>query len=159
MSDVVFVERSLRDRLVATITSRHPRKSFGLLISDVDAQHPVDFLLLRENHRNIDGIRQSFEAYGSYFVNHADAGFVASADECWRLQKQIWARDMFEVGVFHSHQRHPANFSRIDYELHMRGAASLWHLIVSMRNPAVPQLRPFAVSRLGVRELTLTIVE
>lgn len=153
MSDRIVMDGALRARLLETIAARHPRKSFGYLISDLDADHPRDFLLLEENHRNVEGVRQAFEAWGPYFVNHADAGFEASPDECWRVQKRIWELGMFEVGIFHSHQRHPANFSGIDYELHVRRAPSLWHLIVSMRNPSVPQVRAFDVSQAGVREV------
>jgi len=60
---------------------------------------------------------------------------------------------MFEVGVFHSHQRHPANFSRIDYDMHRRRFEKLWHVIISMRNPRLPQVRAFEVLPSGVREL------
>ena len=35
---------------------------------------------------------------------------------------------------------------------------NLWHLIVSMRNPLLPQLRAFSVSRRGVRELGVQLV-
>jgi hypothetical protein len=33
----------------------------------------------------------------------------------------------------------------------------LWHLIVSMRNPEIPQLRAYDVSVGGVRELPLSV--
>jgi proteasome lid subunit RPN8/RPN11 len=90
-------------------------------------------------------------------VDHADAGFVATPEETWRLQKEIWSRGMVEVAAFHSHQRHPANFSEIDYHMHMRRFPDLWHLIVSMRNPQLPQVRAVAVSERGVRELPVSI--
>ena len=48
----------------------------------------------------------------------------------WRIQKRVWARGLEQVGVFHSHRRHPANFSLIDYRLHMRNCEGLWHMIV-----------------------------
>jgi hypothetical protein len=31
----------------------------------------------------------------------------------------------------------------------------LWHLIISMRNPRIPQIRAFSVAGEGVRELTI----
>jgi proteasome lid subunit RPN8/RPN11 len=147
--------RGLRERLVATVVDHHPRKAFGYLISDVDERHPVDWILFESNVRNADGWKQEFESWGRYFVQHSDAGFVATPEESWRVQQQIWERGMFEVGVFHSHQRHPANFSRIDYEMHLRRFPTLWHLIVSLRNPALPQLRAFSVSPGGVCEIEL----
>ena len=33
-----------------------------------------------------------------------------------------------------------ANFSKIDMEMHLQCFEDLWHLIISMRNPAIPQL-------------------
>jgi proteasome lid subunit RPN8/RPN11 len=157
VSETVVLPSAMRERLLATIARRHPRKSFGYLISDRDAWHPTDFLIFSSNERNSDGWRQEFESYGRYFVDHSDAGFVADPVESWYIQKQIWQRGMFEVGVFHSHQRHPANFSRIDYELHLARFSSVWHLIISMRNPRLPQLRAYLVSRDRVRELSLMV--
>jgi proteasome lid subunit RPN8/RPN11 len=142
----------LRTRLVRTVREIFPRKAFGYLISDVDEWTPTDFVMFSDNIRNQNGWRDEFESYGRYFVEHSDAGFVATADESWRVQKEIWARDMFEIGVFHSHQRHPANFSLIDYEMHVLRFETLWHMIISMRNPKLPQVRAFAVSSKGVCE-------
>jgi proteasome lid subunit RPN8/RPN11 len=157
VSETVVLPMAMRERLLATVARRHPVKSFGYLISDRDAWHPTDFVVFDGNERNADGWRQEFESHGRYFVDHSDAGFAADAAESWHIQKQIWKRGMFEVGVFHSHQRHPANFSGIDYELHLARFSSIWHLIVSMRNPRLPQLRAFSVSRDRVRELPLVV--
>jgi proteasome lid subunit RPN8/RPN11 len=145
----------LHDRLVATVQSRLPRKSFGYLLSDGDPRRAKDFLLFEENLRNGPDWRGEFESWGRYFVDHDDAGFAASPEEAWRAQKKLWARGLVEVAVFHSHRRHPANFSRIDYELHVERFEALWHLIISMRNPHRPQVRAFAVSRERVRELEI----
>jgi formylglycine-generating enzyme required for sulfatase activity len=62
---------------------------------------------------------------------------------------------MVEIGLFHSHLRHPGNFSQIDYDMHMQCHGQLWHMILSMRNPNQPQLRLFDVSAAGVREQNL----
>jgi proteasome lid subunit RPN8/RPN11 len=153
--DVVLLSSPLLERLLDAIRRRHPRKSYGYLISDAWSGPPKDFVMFDSNIRNEPGWKGRFESYGAYFVEHSDAGFVASPDEAWRRQKEIWARGMVEIAVFHSHQRHPGNFSRIDFDLHSAGFPSLWHLIVSMRNPAMPQLRGFAVSGAGVRELEM----
>ena len=111
---------TLHDRLVAAVQSRLPRKSFGYLLSDGDPRRVRDFLLFEENLRNGPDWKGEFESYGRYFVEHDDAGFAASPEEAWRVQKKLWASHLVEVAVFHSHLRHPANFSRIDYELHVR---------------------------------------
>lgn len=151
----VVLRPALRERLLRTIQQRQPTKSFGFLISPDESGTPSDFVLFEDNIRNSDFWRPRFEAYGRYFVRHDDAGFVATPEESWRLQKAIWKRGMVEVGVFHSHLRHPANFSQIDYDLHMQRFDNLWHLIISVRNSELPQLRAFDVSQHGVRELTL----
>jgi proteasome lid subunit RPN8/RPN11 len=155
--EILFAE-AVHDRLVSTIRSAFPRKCFGYLLSEGSPTAVSDFILFEENVRNEPDSRRHFESYGRYFVEHHDAGFVASPEETWRVQKEIWARGLREAGVFHSHRRHPANFSSIDYALHMERFENLWHLIVSMRNPLLPQLRAFSVSRRGVRELGVQLV-
>jgi hypothetical protein len=39
--------------------------------------------------------------------------------------------------------------------MHAQRFEGLWHLIISMRNPCLPQLRAFAVSKERVRELEI----
>jgi proteasome lid subunit RPN8/RPN11 len=153
----IVLPPGLVERLVGRIQERFPEKSFGYLLSESDPRHPVDFVLFHDNIRNDDDWQGHFHSYGRYFVEHDDAGFVATPEESWRIQKEIWDRGLVEVGVFHSHQRHPANFSGIDYDLHQRRFETLWHLIVSLRNPELPQLRAFSVSRGGVRELPIVV--
>jgi formylglycine-generating enzyme required for sulfatase activity/proteasome lid subunit RPN8/RPN11 len=155
---VLSVGDDVLGRLLAEVRARHPRKSFGYLISDSATGRPTDFVLFEENIRNESGWRESFEAYGDYFVLHPDAGFVATADEAWRVEKEILRRGAYEVGVFHSHQRHPANFSRIDYDLHLTRFDALWHMIISMRNPEIPVVRVFAPTRSGTREIPLRVL-
>lgn len=149
----VVLPLPLRERLLASIRQRHPRKSFGYFISDKDPSTPTDFILFEDNIRNSDTWKTKFESYGQYFIEHDDAGFVATPEESWRVQNEIWKRDMVEVGIFHSHLRHPANFSGIDFDLHTERFDNLWHMIISMRNPTFPQLRAFSVTHEGVREL------
>lgn len=154
---VITLPVLLRDRLVETITARFPEKSFGYLLSEERSDAPTDFVLFEGNIRNDAVWRPEFESYGRYFVNHSDAGFVATPEETWRIQREISARGLVEVGVFHSHQRHPANFSQIDYEMHVQRFQSLWHMIVSLRNPRFPQVRVYAVAPDGVRELRVRV--
>ena len=155
--DAIVLTESLRKRLLAVVAERHPQKSFGYLLSAAGPTRPTDFVRFEGNMRNSAGWRRKFESFGRYFVDHADAGFVTTPEESWRVAQDIAARGLDEVALFHTHQRHPANFSRVDYELHMSRFQNLWHLIVSMRNPQLPQLRAFAVSSAGVRELRLRV--
>ncbi|HEY2577410.1 MAG TPA: SUMF1/EgtB/PvdO family nonheme iron enzyme [Streptosporangiaceae bacterium] len=145
------------ERLISEITKRHPVKTYGYLLSTGNPSEVTDFILFDENIRNADSWQPEFHSYGYYFVEHHDAGFVATPQESWRVQKEIWARGLREVGVLHSHQRHPANFSEIDWDMHRKRFCDLWHLIVSMRNPDLPQARAFAVSDGGVRLLSLQV--
>ncbi|MBV9171452.1 MAG: SUMF1/EgtB/PvdO family nonheme iron enzyme [Chloroflexi bacterium] len=156
-SGTVVLPPSVYERLVHAVRARLPLKTFGYLLSDGDPWTVTDFVLFESNIRNTGVWKERFERYGQYFVEHDNAGFVATPEEAWQVQKMIWARGMVEVGVFHSHIRHPANFSRVDYDLHVQRFPSLWHLIVSVRNPDLPQLRAFGVSDTGVRELPLVV--
>ena len=147
--------RTLHDRLVAAVVERHPVKSFGYLVSSGPLYQPADFVLVEGNDRNDSLWQPEFWRRGRYFVDHDDAGFVATPEESWRVQKSLMARGLFEVGVFHTHQRHPANFSSIDYEMHVSRFDCLWHLVISLRNVALPQVRAFEVSPRSVREMEL----
>jgi len=146
-------------RLVGTVAARLPLKSFGFLVSDGPTRRPVDFVLFEQNLRNGERWRGEFEAYGKYFVEHDDAGFVAEPAESLRLQRLLMATGMSEVAVFHSHRRHPGSFSRIDYEMHRSRFGGLWHLIISMRNPLIPQVRAFAPGPAGVDELEVRVTD
>ena len=148
--------QELMDQVTARILSRHPIKSFGYFVSDTRAGMPTDFIIFEGNDRNARGWKEEFESFGQYFVDHGDAGFVATPEEIWRFKKETRARGLFEVGVFHSHQRHPANFSRVDYDMHMKSVGKqLWHAIFSLRNPDDPQVRVFEIHESGVSEVHL----
>jgi proteasome lid subunit RPN8/RPN11 len=154
--DAVCLPVELERRLVDAVVARAPAKSFGYLVSDRGPQYPTDFVMFEHNVRNDARWRARFEAYGRYFVAHPSAGFVATPEESWRVQKHLDARGVFEVALFHSHHRHPGSFSGIDYDMHVSRFDHLWHLIVSLRNIHRPQVRAFAVSPAGVRELAMT---
>jgi sulfatase modifying factor 1 len=157
MTEGVVISYALYDRLVSTACELHPRKVFGYLLSCSSPNEPSDFILFEENIRNSNLWQPEFHSYGDYFVNHDDAGFVATPEESWQVQKEIWSRGLYEVAVLHSHQRHPANFSRIDWDMHRQRFSGLWHLIISVRNPQMPQVRAFAVESDSVRELLLQV--
>jgi len=146
----------LRRKLLDVVLRRYPRKSFGYLVGPEKDSPPTDFVLFRGgNLRNSDEWRDEFESRGRYFVDHADAGFVATPEESWLVQQHLDRTGLRELAVFHTHRRHPGNFSEIDYDLHISRFDSLWHQVISLRNPRLPQLRAFEVSRSGVREVDL----
>jgi formylglycine-generating enzyme required for sulfatase activity/proteasome lid subunit RPN8/RPN11 len=157
MPDHITFAGEVYERLLNEVIKRHPVKTFGYLLSAGNPSEVTDFILFDENIRNSDTWQPEFHSYGYYFAAHHDAGFVATPEEAWRVQKEIWARGLCEVGVLHSHQRHPANFSEIDWDMHRKRFCELWHLIISMRNPDLPQVRAFAVSDDGVRLLPVRV--
>lgn len=157
MDETICFSSETYERLVSIARERFPKKSFGYLASDTGKYPVTDFLIFEGNDRNDRRWRGDFESRGRYFVEHDDAGFVATPEETWRIQKEMWSRGLVEVAVFHTHRRHPANFSDIDYDLHLSRFASLPHIIISLRNTSQPQLRAFSVASDGVKELEVAI--
>ncbi|WP_020670781.1 SUMF1/EgtB/PvdO family nonheme iron enzyme [Amycolatopsis nigrescens] len=153
----ILLPAELYECLIDSVIRRYPRKSFGYLASPRAVDAPTEFVLFEENIRNDEAWRDEFESRGRYFVDHPDAGFVATPAESWRVQKYLRKRNLAEVALFHTHRRHPGGFSEIDYDLHLGRFRHSWHLIISLRNVRQPQARAFAVSEHGVRELHVQI--
>jgi hypothetical protein len=149
----VHLSQRLFARIVDTTTAVHAAgmKSFGLLVADpMDPGFPftatdVVFFDPTRNQRNHPELRAAFEAQGLYFRSYDDAGFVADPAELLQVHRRLDASDLEVVALFHVHRRQPANFSLIDFRLH--NPAYAWHLIISLRDPAHPDLRPFAVNK------------
>jgi hypothetical protein len=156
---------ALYDRIVATTTAVHAAglKSFGLLLADpLEPGFPftatdVVFFDPTRNRRNDPGLRSAFEAQGTYFRSFDDAGFVADPDELLQVYLRLEATDLEAVALFHVHRRQPANFSVIDFRLH--NPAFAWHLIISLRDPDRPDLRPFAVDKNLSAELGISALD
>jgi hypothetical protein len=150
--DVRFSEDVLA-RLLRTTRAAHAAglKSFGLLLADPQAPGfpfvatDVVFFDPTRNRRNDPAMRQAFEAQGEYFRAYDDAGFVADAAELLEVYRRLDDCGLEAVALFHVHRRQPANFSVIDFRLH--NPAYAWHLIISLRDPAHPVLRAFAVRK------------
>jgi len=135
-------------------------KAYGLLAGDPD--HPGfpyradDVVVLdpHRNRRNDPSHRAAFHAQGSYFRAYEDAGFVADPTDVLHAWQHIERTGLEPVAAFHVHRRQPANFSSIDYRLH--NPAFPWHLIISLRDPGRPDVRPFLISKdpdhLGIDE-------
>ncbi|MEU6440289.1 hypothetical protein [Streptomyces sp. NPDC047046] len=90
---------------------------------------------------------EDFHAYGNYYVDHHDAGFLATPEETWRIEREIRQRSLVTVGVFHSHQRHPAILTSVDVDFHP--SPDLWHLLIVLRNLDYPLVRTFEVTEDG----------
>ncbi|PRY50154.1 hypothetical protein LY71_104191 [Geodermatophilus tzadiensis] len=149
----LHLSRPLVDRLVTTVSTVHAAglKAFGLLVADPDAPRfpftatDVVFFDPTRNCRNAEWARAAFEAQGSYFRAHEDAGFVADPAEQLAVHRWLESCGLEPVALFHVHRRQPANFSLIDFRLH--NPAYPWHLIISLRDPGAPVVQPFAVCK------------
>ena len=126
-------------------------KGYGLLLGDpADPRFPyraIDAVVFdpRRNRRNDHAYRAAFHAQGSYFRQYEDAGFVADPSELYEVWQAAEAAGLEPVAPFHVHRRQPCNFSSIDYRLH--NPAFRWHLIISLRDPEHPVIKPFAVDK------------
>lgn len=158
----VHMPAQLYSRLVrqAQQLNRAGLKAYGLLAGDPGRpgfpHQAVDAVVLdpQRNRRNDPTHRAAFHAQGSYFRAYEDAGFVADPIDLLHAWQRIERAGLEPVAAFHVHRRQPANFSSIDYRLH--NPAFAWHLIISLRNPAEPDVRPFLVRKefgnLGIDE-------
>jgi hypothetical protein len=158
----VRLSEGLYDRLLGTTTAVHAAglKSFGLLLADPASPGfpyvatDVAFFDPQKNRRNDPAMRPAFEAQGTYFRAYDDAGFVADSAELLDVYRRLDATGLEAVALFHVHRRQPANFSVIDFRLH--NPAYPWHLIISLRDPASPVLRAFAVRKDPCAELGIS---
>jgi len=162
MPRAVHMPAELYSRLVrqAQELNRAGLKAFGLLAGDPRQpgfpHRAVDVVVLdpQRNRRNDPAHRAAFHAQGAYFRAYEDAGFVADPTDLLRAWQRIERVGLEPVAAFHVHRRQPANFSSIDYRLH--NPAFAWHLIISLRDPADPEVRPFLISKdpdhLGIDE-------
>ena len=120
-----------------------------------NSDEPVDYYIFNYDLRN--NMKKEFEEYGEYYKIHEDAGFLASDEELVKIHKILQKRNQHIVGVFHSHQRHPAIFSKVDIELHP--SQSLWHLIISLRNIDMPQIKIFTCKENTIGEIKIQLEE
>lgn len=139
MVKTIMLENSLAQKFIEEVKKKYPDKAYGYFLSRDINGVPDDFILFNGDKRN--EWKDLFEDYGKYYIRNKDAGFLASEEEMYRIHKIIQERNKFIVGVFHSHKRHPPIFSKVDIDLHP--SYKLWHLIISLRNVDMPQIKAF----------------
>lgn len=155
MNNEVNMQKFLIDKFIREVKNRHPKKTFGYFLSGDYDNEPDDFYIFNKDVRN--NLKNQFEEYGNYYVIHEDAGFLASDEELVEFHRKLAIEGKHIVGVFHSHQRHPAIFSKVDVDMHP--SEKLWHLIISMRNCELPQIKIFKIENDMVKEITLNVQE
>ena len=148
------IRQELINKFIFDTKNKYPKKAFGYFISDEPGGSPVDYIMFENNIRN--DWRGFFEEYGNYYKKNQDAGFLATPEETYHVEKYLRQNNMFKVGVFHSHQRHPAIFSKVDCDLHPE--KDLWHLIISLRNIDMPQVRIFKVCNDMSQEIPIRLI-
>lgn len=151
MKNQVIFNEELLERFIEAVKAKYPKKAFGYFLSPEEGGEPTDFIMFKEDVRN--EWKEEFEEYGQYYVRNEDAGFLATEEEMYEVTKKIQSMNMKIVGVYHSHQRHPAIFSTVDVDLHP--SEKVWHLIISLRNVNMPQIKIFSVNNGQVSELRL----
>ena len=136
------------DTFIKEIQDTFPQKAFGYFLASSYEGPVKEYIIFKDNIRK--EYNELFEKYGNYYVTN-NAGFVSTPEETFKVEKYIQKNKLVKVGVFHSHQRHPALLSSIDADLHPD--QRLWHLLISLRNPLIPRIKIFSVINGEVREL------
>lgn len=156
MATVEF-DDGVYQKFVATVAALYPRKCYGYLLSSPGTALVTDFYVFDGDLRSTEPGRQMFESEGRYYFDHSDAGFLAPPEETIRFEQARLAQGLTTRGMFHVHLRHPPYLAEIDRRLH--ADPRLWHLIVSLRTPSMPDLMvyvPDAEGRLQPGQIAAT---
>lgn len=153
MTRKIVIEDKLMNKFISTVKQKYPKKAFGYFLSDKPNGDPTDFVIFNNDVR--DDIKDVFETYGNYYKRNHDAGFLCTEEEMFKVHKKIMQDKKFIVGVYHSHQRHPAIFSKVDVDFHP--GDGLWHLIISLRNFDYPQIKAFEAKNEEVIEIPIIV--
>ncbi len=139
----------LLHQFVKEILREYPRKTFGYFLSEnaTDPRIISHFYVFTGDARSSRQVSDFFRQNGAYYENNPTAGFLATAQETATFERWRRRAGLVAVGVFHAHLRHPAHLAKIDQRLHPR--ADLFHLLISMRNPAQPELAAWRPSATG----------
>lgn len=137
----VVLNRTLAQQFVNEVKAQYPKKAFGFFLSNERSGAPTEYIIMKEDQK--DNMMDKFYDYGNYYLDHKDAGFLTSPEETVRVEKYIRNSHLHKVGVFHSHQRHPAILAKVDVDLHP--SPEVWHLLISLRTVEYPQICIFSV--------------
>lgn len=142
---IVKIYKTVLEILMKDITCQE-RKCFGYLISNNSDNIISNYYIFSDDRRQDNRYRGNFENIGNYYIDHSNAGFIASPEEMfWFEQEFIRKRKYKLIAVFHVHLRHPNVFTYADWNLHP--SSSLGHLIISLRNKMYPKLQSYVVNK------------
>ena len=151
MSEILPIDKLIFEKFLSDVKAKYPLKAFGYFVSASENDYPCEYILFNKDIR--DEMKDEFEAYRDYYVRNDDAGFLATEQEILNVHRRLHREGKHIVGVFHSHQRHPAIFSTVDMDLHPSNA--LWHMIISLRNYNYPIVKVFKIKNDRVSELQM----
>lgn len=152
----ITFEKQLLLNFIKDVKQQFPKKAYGYFLSAEPDGSPTEYIIMQEDIRS--SFMDYFSSYGNYYKDHDDAGFLTSPEETIKIEKYIRQNKLFKVGVFHSHQRHPAILARVDVDLHP--SSTVWHLLISLRTLEYPQIRIFEVSPdKRVKEIKIELAE
>lgn len=137
---VIIFKKHCLEKFTKEVMRIFPQKAFGYFLSSQPFGDPEEYIMFQDNSR--DDYNELFENYGNYYVTNK-AGFVSTPEETFKAERYMREKGLYKVGVYHSHQRHPALLSSIDADLHP--SKHLWHLLISLRNPEIPRIKIFSV--------------
>ena len=155
MCKELIISKELTERFKKEVKDKYPKKAFGYFLSSKPGGQPDDFVMFNNDVRN--KWKDNFEEYGNYYVRNEDARFLSTEEEIYEMNQKIKEMKKYIVGVYHSHQRHPAIFSTVDVDLHP--SEKLWHLIISLRNFDMPQIKAFHINNGIVSEMKSVMPE
>ena len=147
----IFIKTCLLEELVRLCLEALPHKAFGL-VGGEDHYHPTSLYPCSTNLRNTPEWKPVFESYGEFYQD-PDLGFVISAPEVKIVLEAMDARRESFVGVFHSHRYLCAQPTEIDVAL--SSDPDLFSYIVSVANPAEPEIGVFRLSGGGYQTITI----
>ena len=147
----IFMKTCLLEELVRLCLEALPHKSFGL-VGGEDLYHPTSLYPCSTNLRNTPEWKPVFESYGEFYQD-PDLGFVISTPEVKTVLEAMDARRESFVGVFHSHRYLCAQPTEIDVAL--SSDPDLFSYIVSVANPAEPEIGVYRLSGGGYQTITI----
>jgi len=147
----VSISESLYRELIKACVDALPHKAFGL-VGGPDIYHPQTLYPCHTNLRNNPEWKAIFESFGEFYKD-PDLGFVISPLEVQAVWEAIESRKEKFIGVFHSHRIQKAQPTEID--VYLNSDPGLLCYIVSVVNPAAPEVGVFRLNGTGYHEIPI----
>ena len=147
----ISISESLYRELINTCVDALPHKAFGM-VGGPDIYHPKTLYPCHTNLRSNPEWKAVFESFGEFYKD-PDLGFVISPPEVQAVWEAIESRNEKCIGVFHSHRLLKAQPTEID--IYLNSDPGLLCYIVSVSNPAAPEVGVFRLNGTGYQEIPI----